>query len=968
MYEYSVSIKRCICIYSYKYVIYNSCHTRRDLRSECAVLLKAAYSCERQHPATMRTPHAANYIYNCSPYLFRALTELLARYHIDILMMTLRLSFAAPIFFLFLAAGATPQNYCGKDYAHATQCQHPCPQGVDSECPDGQTCFGAITCRADQGCVADGTCEVPSHEPQQAQCGLGLTCPLKACCSVFGYCGWTRDFCNDDCQSDCEYDVPPGDCDTSAPRVRWGYYAGWATSRACRTVSPTALRKATAKYSHLAFSFAHVSSDFRIIPASPDDRKLYREFTDLKKFNPAVQTVIAVGGWAFNDPPTQQRFSNMAATPQSRKTFIDSCIDFMREYRFDGLDLDWEYPGAPDRGGSDADFINYVSLVREMREAFDKVDEHYTITMAVPLSNWYLRHFDIAALAKHVDFFNVMSYDLHGVWDGDIPSLGPYVRSHTNLTEIKENIKMFYKNGVPTSKLVLGLGGYGRTWKLADRACSQPGCEFVSGGQAGKCTGAEGFKAYFEIRDQLGKEGLATSHYDKDSESMYLVQGDQWISYDSTETFRKKKQYAKSNCLRGTMVWSVDMIDGTDVHGSEVVNDGGRGGGLSNGSGSGGGGSGGDSKDSGGGRGDDGNGDSDDNGDDDNDDNDDDDDNDDGEPPSACDCRDPNPDKSGALCYPRCEAGWRGVAHLCHKDCPEGYKDIGLFCQKPEEYGRGAGYPWKLGDPAFKNDGQMRRCEEDYGKGKCEQNGLLVYPRCKEGFWAFGCCVCTPECPGGMTDTGTGCIKPAAKNRGSGEVLPCVKDFFEKDLKCVAEAMKEIADVYDLEEAFSGIQEAENEFEEGACNVLQVAFALSPLFALRRVLDRCTSAAGFSTYGGYGVEGGFGIAAGGGFGVGVGERGSRACFAAGCGGVGLNVGASASAFIGVLVSGNMEDMAGAAIAIDQDVKTGLGAGWTFAIGIPSLISTVELAVGAGAHVNAGSIKGCHVSVTPYMEE
>lgn len=903
-------------------------------------------------------------------------------------------------FAVCLIVQAAAENFCGVNYGQAALCENSCPGGVDSECPSGQTCFGSVTCETPsttgssesycgtdydeaincdkscpsgsdsecspgQRCFGSVVCGGVANKPVKAECGLGSTCPLKACCSVFGYCGWTRDFCNDKCQSDCEYDVSPGKCDKSAPPVRFGYYAGWSTTRSCRKVYPSNLQAATSKYSHLAFSFAHVSQDFRIIPASSSDVKLYQEFTALKNYNPAVKTVIAVGGWAFNDPPTQHRFSNMVATPQSRKTFIDSCIKFMRLYRFDGIDLDWEYPGAPDRGGSDADYANYVSLLSEMRSSFSKVAEHFTITMAVPLSNWYLRHFDIAALAKHVDFFNVMSYDLHGVWDGSIPSLGPFVRAHTNMTEIRENMRMFYKNDVPSSKIVLGLGGYGRTWTLADMKCTKPGCRFTGPGVAGPCTGAAGFKGYFEIRDQLAEEGLSTSRFDEDSGSMYLVQGNQWISYDSTDTFRIKKKYADDNCLRGTMVWSVDMIDGTDVHGPGNINNGGSGSsgnGENNGQGTTPVDSGDDDEND-----DDNNGNKDDdNGDDGNDDNDGGDDEE--EPPRACDCRDPYPDKSGALCYPRCEDGWRGAGPLCHKDCPSDYKDIGLFCQKPESYGRGAGYAWQLGDPAFENDGQMRRCEEDHGEDNCEQNGLLVYPKCKSGFWPIGCCVCTPECPDGMRDTGTGCTKPTAKGRGAGKVLPCVKDFFEKDLECIADAMTETVGLFDLNEAFSSIRQEEESFQKGACNMLQMSLALSPMLFLRRLLSNCVSAAGFSVYGGFGVEGGFGVAAGGGFGVGVGDGDSRACFVSGCGGLGINAGVSGNVFVGVLVSGNTKDLGGAAIAIDQDVKGGAGFGWTYFISIPSGITSVELALGAGAQVNVGSIKGCYADVTPYMEE
>jgi chitinase len=83
----------------------------------------------------------------------------------------------------------------------------------------------------------------------------------------------------------------------------------------------------------------------------------------LKEINPNLKTLLAVGGWAFNDPPTQNRFSNMVSTKESRTIFIESVVSLLGLHRFDGIDIDWEYPAADDRGGRPEDFVNYVLLL-----------------------------------------------------------------------------------------------------------------------------------------------------------------------------------------------------------------------------------------------------------------------------------------------------------------------------------------------------------------------------------------------------------------------------------------------------------------------------------------------------------------------------------------------------------------------------------------------------------------------------
>lgn len=116
------------------------------------------------------------------------------------------------------------------------------------------------------------------------------------------------------------------------------------------------------------------------------------------------------------------------------------------------------------------------------------------------------------------------------------------------------------------------------------------------------------------------------------------------------------------------------------------------------------------------------------------------------------------------LCYPKCAAGMKGVGPVCWHSCPSGWTDYGVGCSKPAPYGRGVGYPWKFGD-AFNNNGMLARCTRANSQG-CEMYGAIAYPRCRAGFHPVGCCICSPDCPSGTTDTGASCTKSTA-NRGT---------------------------------------------------------------------------------------------------------------------------------------------------------------------------------------------------------
>ena len=112
--------------------------------------------------------------------------------------------------------------------------------------------------------------------------------------------------------------------------------------------------------------------------------------------------LIRIGGWAFNDPPTQSLFSNMVSTHANRQTFINSVISYLQKYGLDGIDIDWEYPVAADRGGSPADYTNYPIFLSEMRQAFDAVNPGWEISITLPSSYWYMQGFDLPNLQKYV--------------------------------------------------------------------------------------------------------------------------------------------------------------------------------------------------------------------------------------------------------------------------------------------------------------------------------------------------------------------------------------------------------------------------------------------------------------------------------------------------------------------------------------------------------------------------------------
>lgn len=110
---------------------------------------------------------------------------------------------------------------------------------------------------------------------------------------------------------------------------------------------------------------------------------LFDDLTTLKSIKPDLKIWVSIGGWTFSDnnTATQPVFGDIAADAGKRQHFANNLVHFMQQHGFDGVDLDWEYPGAPDRGGKKEDTANYVQLLKTLRSTFDGSGGTHSLTL-----------------------------------------------------------------------------------------------------------------------------------------------------------------------------------------------------------------------------------------------------------------------------------------------------------------------------------------------------------------------------------------------------------------------------------------------------------------------------------------------------------------------------------------------------------------------------------------------------------
>ncbi|KAL4786804.1 glycoside hydrolase superfamily [Aspergillus varians] len=173
--------------------------------------------------------------------------------------------------------------------------------------------------------------------------------------------------------------------------------------------------------------------------------------------------------------------------------------------------------------------------------------------MTLPASYQFLQYFDIVKLEKSVDFSNMKTYDLHGAWDRGNKRRGPCLNAHTNLTEIQDVMDLLWRNNIPSGKVVLGTGFYGRGFTVTSISCTEPGCTFESASSKGICSRQNGILFNSELMEIIEKKVLTPKLY-KEAGVKAVQWDNQWVAYDDEETLELKAQFALGQALGGLMV------------------------------------------------------------------------------------------------------------------------------------------------------------------------------------------------------------------------------------------------------------------------------------------------------------------------------------------------------------------------------------------------------------------------------
>lgn len=342
--------------------------------------------------------------------------------------------------------------------------------------------------------------------------------------------------------------VPPVPSVTPPGKALVGYYPGWA---AAGGYGPE--RIPVAQVTHIHYAFAKIDpATLRIVLAYPaTDRANFAKLRALKQQNRHLTTRISIGGWDYSG-----YFSDAAATAQSRLAFARSCVAFIKEHGFDGVDIDWEYPVSGGLAGNHTrpqDKSNFTKLIESLRSELDRQGRAdgrtYSLSFAAAANTGYLQKIELNKLVPLVDQVFLMAYDMHGPWDRYADLVAPLYTPSENSPQYKNSVdaavSAYLSAGMPAKKLVLGMPFYGYRYTGV------------------KGTGLYGsFSSASSISyDELSRDYLGNTQYMKNRHARalvpYLSGRGTFISYEDAASIADKVRYAKGKGLGGVGAWAL---------------------------------------------------------------------------------------------------------------------------------------------------------------------------------------------------------------------------------------------------------------------------------------------------------------------------------------------------------------------------------------------------------------------------
>jgi chitinase len=314
------------------------------------------------------------------------------------------------------------------------------------------------------------------------------------------------------------------------------------------------------RLTHLIYAFAAISESGECVVADQKvDPTTFRELRRLPKISPPLRKSISIGGAGGS-----KQFPLVAQTTEARQKFAKSCVTFIKQHGFDGIDLDWEFPTGEDQRR------NFTLLLEELRSQLDAAgamtDSPYVLTIAAPAGPARYSNLELDRISAYVDWINLMTYAFHGTWSTITNFNAPLFASSTDPSSTIQRIiyntdaavQAYAAAGIPVDKIVVGVPFYGYGWK---------GVPDVNHGLYQSSNGlppgtlAPGVFTYRDLKKRLVGTFQRYWHEEAQVPWLYDPRSRVMISYDDEVSVGGKADYVRVRGLGGVMIWELTADD-----------------------------------------------------------------------------------------------------------------------------------------------------------------------------------------------------------------------------------------------------------------------------------------------------------------------------------------------------------------------------------------------------------------------
>lgn len=258
------------------------------------------------------------------------------------------------------------------------------------------------------------------------------------------------------------------------------------------------------------------------------------QLNDLRAENRNFKLVMSIGGWG-----TADAFRLVMSNGNRTSTFVETAAELLRKYRFNGIDIDWEYPNSPVEGSQ------LVELLQKLRAKLDTIDPSLLLTVAAPASDHHLVHLHVSQMDQYLSFWNVMCYDFSGSSWSSKSGYHSNLYGHNGDNDINADgvILAYIRLGVSPQKLVLGMPLYGRSFYAPEHP--EVGVRFNKD---------QPFES--DIQDYRDIP-FGDEHYDPRRVAAYSYDETKklLVTYDNPECSKAKADYVKERKLGGGFWW-----------------------------------------------------------------------------------------------------------------------------------------------------------------------------------------------------------------------------------------------------------------------------------------------------------------------------------------------------------------------------------------------------------------------------